>query len=87
MFDFFSLHGIKLDQKVLIFAEKYIIKMKFHMREKSININEVDIKKVVFYNKELKGNKGWYEYFIGYNGYNVGITLLYIKNSSNECIW
>ena len=31
MFDFFSLHGIKMKEKSLIFGEEGIIKNKFHI--------------------------------------------------------
>ena len=36
------------------------------MHEKSININKVDIKRIVLSNKESFGNKGSHKYFVGY---------------------
>ena len=48
----------------MIFGEEYIIKNKFHVYEKSINIDKVDIKRIVLSKKELYGNKGSYKYFI-----------------------
>ena len=50
----------------MIFGEEYIITNKFHVYEKSIDIVKVDIKRIVWSNKELYGNKGLYKYFIGY---------------------
>ena len=61
----FSLHCIKW-KKVLIFAEDYVIKNNFHLSKKPINIDKVDIKKVMLSNKESYGNKGSCKYFIGY---------------------
>ena len=39
---------------------------KYHMHEKSININKVDIKRIVLSNKESFGDKGSHKYFVGY---------------------
>ena len=39
----------------LIFGEEYIIKTKFHVYEKSINIDKVEIKRIVLSNKESYG--------------------------------
>ena len=54
-----------MEQKVFTFGEKYINKNKFHMHGKSINVNEVDIKKVLLSNKVLNVNKGSYKYCTG----------------------
>ena len=54
----------------MIFGEEYIIKTKFHIYiyiyEKQINIDEVDIKRIVLSNKESYSNKDLYKYFNGY---------------------
>ena len=42
-FVFFSLHGIKMEEKVLNFSEKGIIKNVFHKKEKPISIEKVEI--------------------------------------------
>ena len=55
-----------MEEKILIFGEKYVIKNKFHIYEKSIDIDKVDIKRILLSNKESYGNKGLYKYFIGY---------------------
>ena len=49
----------------MIFGEEYIIKNKCHIYEKAINIDKVDIERIVLPNKESYGNKGSYKYFIG----------------------
>ena len=56
----------KMEQKVLIFGTEYIIKDKFHIYAKSINIDKVYIKRIVVSNIEPFGNIGSYKYFIGY---------------------
>ena len=48
----------------MIFGEEYIIKDNFHIYEKSINIDKVDMKKLVLSNKESYWNKCSYKYFI-----------------------
>ena len=50
----------------LIFGEECIIKNKFNLYEKSINIDKLHIKRVVLVNRESHGNKGSNKYFIGY---------------------
>ena len=62
----------------MIFGEEYIIKNKFHVHEKSININKVDIKRTCYLINH--GNKVWYKYFIEYiHKDNVLPTPLCIK--------
>ena len=41
----------------LIFGEECIIKTKFHVYEKSINIDKVEIKRIVLSNKESYGKQ------------------------------
>ena len=62
----FFLDLYKMEEKILIFGEKYINKNKFHMYEKPIDIDKVDIKRMVLSNKGSYGNKGLYKYFIGH---------------------
>ena len=54
----------------MVFRESYIIKNKFHIWEESINIDEIDIKRIVLSKKESYGkkgplNKGSYRYMYG----------------------
>ena len=66
MFDFFSLHGMKMEKKVLFFIEEGIIKDKFDIYEESINIDKVDIKRIILSDIESYGSKDTFKYFIGY---------------------
>ena len=54
-FCFFFLPLYEIGEKVLIFGEECIIKTKFHVYEKSINIDKVEIKRIVLSNKESYG--------------------------------
>ena len=62
----FSLHGIKIEQKVLIFDKKCINKNVFHKIKRPININNVEIRRIVLSKKDSYGKKGSFKYFIGY---------------------
>ena len=53
-----------MKQKALIFGEDCINKNKFHIYEESINIDKIDVKRIVLSNKESYSNKGSYKYFI-----------------------
>ena len=46
-----------MEQKALYFGENGIIKNAFHKNKKLININEVDIKKIVLSDKDLMAIK------------------------------
>ena len=46
-----------MKQKALYFGENGIIKNDFHKNKRPININEVDIKRIVLSNKKSYGNK------------------------------
>ena len=54
-----------MDTYICIYINENCIN-KVHIYEKSINIDEVDIKIIVLSNKESYGNKSSYKYFIGY---------------------
>ena len=74
---FFSLNDIKWKINVG-FDEKCIVKNLFPKYKRSINIEEVDIKKIVLSSKELYGNKGEFKSFIVYIS-NAAIVPLYIR--------
>ena len=57
MFSFFSLHAIKMEQKVLIFQKQYINKNAFHKNKTAINIDKVEIRRIVLSKKESYGKK------------------------------
>ena len=42
-FDFFPLHGIKMEKEDLIFGKECIIKNKFHIYKRSVSTDKVDI--------------------------------------------
>ena len=54
-----------MEQEAVYFAENGIIKSAFQKNKKPININEVDIEKIVFSHKKSYG-KDSFEYFIEY---------------------
>ena len=68
-----------MEPKVLVSNGNYVNKSISHEHKKTINIDRVDIKKIVLHKKDSYGNKGAFKYFIGYNDYNDGIIPLYIK--------
>ena len=68
-----------MEPKVLVSNGNYVNKSISHEHKKTINIDRVDIKKIVLHKKDSYGNKGTFKYFIGYNDYNDGIIPLYIK--------
>ena len=55
-----------MERKVLLFGEDCINQNKFHIQEKSINIDKAHIKRTVLSNKESFGNKGSFKHFIDY---------------------
>ena len=55
-----------MEQKALIVGGNCINKDKFHIFEKSINTDKVDIKRMALSNKESYSKKGSHKYFIGY---------------------
>ena len=55
-FIFFFFAWYKKESKILMFGKERIVKNKFHMRKKSINNNEANIKKIVLSGKESYGN-------------------------------
>ena len=53
-----------MEQKALIFGEDCINKNRFHIFEKSVNIDKIDIKRIALSKKETDGNNGLYIYMI-----------------------
>ena len=54
-----------MEQEDLYVGENGVIKNAFHQNKKPININEVDIKKIIS-DKKSYGSKDSFKYFIGY---------------------
>ena len=63
--DFFSFHSIKTEQEAVHFGENSITKSAFHENKKSININEVDIKRIALSDKKSLC-KDSNKFFIGF---------------------
>ena len=55
-----------MKSKTLSFGETCINKNAFHHNKSSININEVEINKIVLFNKTSYSNKGSFKHHIGY---------------------
>ena len=52
--------------KVLGYGETCINKNEFHKITTSINIDEVDINKIILFDKTSYGNRDSFKYYIGY---------------------
>ena len=63
--DFFSFHGVKMEQEVVDFGQNSIIKRAFRKNKKPININEVHIKRIALSDKKSNVQDS-FKYFIGY---------------------
>ena len=70
-----------MEEKALKFGEDCINKNAFHTNKRSINIDEVDIRRVVLSSKHGYGNKGSFKYFIGYinkgNAFPIPLCIKY----------
>ena len=55
-----------MESKILSCDETCIHKNVFHKETNLININEVDINKIMPFDKTSYGNKGFFKYYIGY---------------------
>ena len=68
-----------MEQEAVYFGESGIIKSAFHKNKRPININEVDIEKIVLSHKKLH-SKDSFKYFIGYrHEVNDFPSPLYVK--------
>ena len=63
---FFSLHGIKIEQKALIFGKQCINKKTFHKNKRLISFDKVDIRKIVLFKKNSYGEKVSLKYVVGH---------------------
>ena len=55
-----------MGSKILSYGETAIIKSAFHKKTTSININEIEINRIVLFDKTSCGNKGSFKHYIGY---------------------
>ena len=63
---FFSLHGIKMEQKALIFDKQCINKNAFYKNKRPINTDKIEIGRIMLSKKDSYGKKGSFKYIIGY---------------------
>ena len=74
---FFSLHGIIMEQKVLILDKQCVNKNWFYKNKIPISIDKVEIRRIVLSKKDSNSKRGSIKYFIGYiNKTNVFPILL-----------
>ena len=69
----------KTGSKILSYGEKLIIKNAFHKRTTSININEIEINRILLSDKTSYGNKGSFKHYIGYSHTDGNISPLNIR--------
>ena len=55
-----------MGSKILIYQETAIIRKVFHKKTISININEIEINKIVLFDKTSYGNEGSSKCYTGY---------------------
>ena len=67
-----------MNEKTLFVGDIVINKKIFHERKHPVNINNVDINKIIISNKDSFEAKGFFEYVIGYRSI-YGIIPLYIN--------
>ena len=80
IFCLFFFTWYKMEQKALIFGKDCIDKNAFHKNKRPINIDELDIRRIVLSSKDSYGNKGSFKYFTGYiNIDNIFTAPLCIK--------
>ena len=60
----FFLIYIKMESKILCYDETCINKNAFHKETNSINTDEVEIDKMMLFDKKSYGNKGFFKYYI-----------------------
>ena len=98
IFIFFSLHDIKMEQKAFIFDKQCINGNVFQKNKRLINIDKVEVRKMVLSKKDSFGKKGSFKYFIEYikesDAFPVPLCIKlpqmngYVKyfNCNNKCM-
>ena len=69
---------MKLEDRILNFSENGINESAFHKRKQQVDIDKVDIRKIVIPNKDSSGKKGSSKYLIRCKSH-IGIAPLCIK--------
>ena len=68
-----------MGSKILSYGEIAIIKSAFHKETTSININEIEINRIVLFDKTSYGNKGSFKHYIGYRHTDGNVSPLNIR--------
>ena len=68
-----------MGSKILSYGETAIIKSAFHKKTTSVNINEIEINRIVLFNKTSYGNKGSFKHYIGYSHPDRNFSPLNIR--------
>ena len=68
-----------MGSKILSYGETAIIKSAFHKKTTSINIKEIEIKRIVLFNKTSYGNKVSFKHCIGYRHTDGNLSPLNIR--------
>ena len=62
-----------------MYGETAIIKSAFNKKTTSININEIEINRIVLFDKTSHGNKGLFKHYIGYSQPDRNLSPLNIR--------
>ena len=68
---FFSL-SIRISRTNVNFGDKKNLKSDFYKKKKVVNIDDIDINKILVSKEEPYGTKNSFKYFIGYNNNVIG---------------
>ena len=68
-----------MESKILYFGEMCIDKNAFHNNKSSISVNEVEINKIVLFDKTSCGSKGSFKRYIAYRHKGGNFSPLNVK--------
>ena len=64
---------------ILSYGETALIKSAIYKKATSININEININRIVLFDKTSYGNKGSFKHYIGYSHHDGNFSPLSIR--------
>ena len=68
-----------MGSNILSYGETAIIKSGFRKKTTSINFNEIEVNRIVLFNKTSYGNKGSLKHYIGYKHTDGNLSPLNIR--------
>ena len=68
-----------MGSKILSYGETALIKSAFHKKATSININEIELNRIVLFDKISYGHKGSFKHYIGYSNPDGNLSPLSIR--------